>query len=99
MKAIQINDSYISTVFETQFHNDKDKFIQAVKSLFQSKSKVETQEYNLLKAYSVGDLSIGQVSSILNISKNETINLLQKYDIPVIEIDKDYLQQEFNAFN
>ena len=37
-----------------------------IKELFQTKSKLEIQEYNLLKAYDRGELSIGQVAIILN---------------------------------
>jgi len=99
MVAIQIDDSYILTVLETKFHNDKDRFVKAIKELFQINSKLETQEYNLLKAYDNGELSIGQVCNILNISKNEVIKLLEKYDIPFIRVDNDYLQHEFNAFS
>ncbi len=95
---LQIQDAFITTLFETQFHNDKDKFVEAIKEFFTQKSKTETYEYNLLKAYSSGELSIGQIANILNISKLEVMNLLQKYDIPFVEVDQEYLEQEFNAF-
>jgi len=36
---------------------------------------LETQEYNLLKAYDRGELSLGQVANILNISKSDTMEL------------------------
>jgi len=95
---LQIQDPFITTLFETQFHNDTDKFIETIKEFFTQKSKTETYEYNLLKAYSSGELSIGQIGNILNISKLEVMNLLQKYDIPFVEVDQEYLEQEFNAF-
>ena len=98
MQTIQIQDSFITTLLETKFYNDKSKFIEAIKELFQSKSKLETQEYNLLKAYDRGELSLGQVANILNISKSETMELLKKYDIPFIRVDSEYLKQEFGAF-
>ena len=98
MQTIQIQGSFMINLLETKFYNDKAKFIEAIKELFQKKSKLEIQEYNLLKAYDRGELSIGQVGMILNISKSEVIELLKKYDIPFIPVDKEYLEQEFNAF-
>ncbi len=98
MQTIQIQDSFITTLLETKFYNDKNKFIEAIKELFQTKSKLETQEYNLLKAYDRGDLSLGQVANILNISKSETMELLKKYNIPFVRVDSEYLEQEFGAF-
>ena len=98
MQTIQIQDSFITTLLETKFYNDKSKFIEAIKELFQSKSKLETQEYNLLKAYDRGELSLGQVANILNISKSETMELLKKYDIPFVRVDSEYIEQEFGAF-
>ncbi len=98
MQTIQIQDSFITTLLETKFYNDKSKFIEAIKELFQTKSKLETQEYNLLKAYDRGELSLGQVANILNISKSETMELLNKYDIPFVRVDSEYLEQEFGAF-
>lgn len=97
--TVQIDDSYITTVFETKFHSDKTQLVNAIKEMFQKQSRLETQEYNLLKAYETGDLSIGQISNILNISKNETMELLEKYNIPLVDVDEAYLEQEFNAFN
>ncbi len=98
MQTIQIQDSFITNLLETKFYNDKSKFIEAIKELFQTKSKLETQEYNLLKAYDRGELSLGQVANILNISKSETMELLKKYDIPFVRIDSEYIEQEFGAF-
>jgi predicted HTH domain antitoxin len=86
------------TLLETKFYNDKSKFIEAIKELFQTKSKLEAQEYNLLKAYDRGELSLGQVANILNLSKAETMELLKRYDIPFIRVDSEYLEQEFGAF-
>ena len=98
MQTIQIQDSFITTLLETKFYNDKNKFIEAIKELFQSNSKLETQEYNLLKAYDRGELSLGQVANILNLSKVDTMELLNKYDIPFVRVDSEYLEQEFGAF-
>ena len=98
MQTIQIQDSFISTLLETKFYNDKSKLVEAIKELFQIKSKLETQEYNLLKAYDRGELSIGQVATILNLTKVEVIELLEKYDIPFIRVDSEYLEHEFSAF-
>lgn len=99
MATLQFQDPYIITLLETQFHNDKTKFIEAIKEFFQNKTKVETYEYNLLKAYDRGELSIGQIATILNLSKLEVMELLEKYDIPFVRVDEEYLEQEFNAFN
>ena len=99
MQTIHIQDSFITTVLETKFFNDKEKFVEAIKELFNDKSKLEIQEYNLLKAYDRGELSLGQVANILNLSKSETIELLKKYDIPFIHVDKEYIDQEFHAFD
>ncbi len=98
MQTIQIQDSFMVTLLETKFYNDKSKFIEAIKELFQTKSKLETQEYNLLKAYDRAELSLGQVATILNLSKAETMELLKKYDIPFIRVDSEYMEQEFGAF-
>jgi len=99
MTILQIENPYIATVLETRFHNDKTRLIKAIADLFKTKSKIETQEYNLLKAYDNGELSIGQVTKYLGISKSETMELLEKYDIPFIKVDNEYLESEFNAFN
>ncbi len=99
MTNLQTNDQYIATILKTKFYNDENKFIEAVKMLFQKDDEFKTREYNLLKAYHDGELSIGQVAKYLNISKSETMELLKKYDIPFIEVDKEYLEHEFNAFN
>ena len=98
MQTIQIEDSFIQTLFETKFYNDKNRFIEAIKELFQNKSKLERQEYNLLKAYDRGELSLGQIADILSISKSEAIDLLKKYNIPYVRVDSDYLEQEFGVF-
>jgi len=97
--TIQINDSYINTLFETKFHKNQMELVNEIKKLLQNQSRAEQYEYSLLKAYEKGDLSIGQVSDILSISKNETMDLLKKYDIPFINVDETYLDQEFQAFN
>lgn len=99
MTTFQTQDPFIKTLLEVKFFNDQSKFIEAIKELFQVKSKLESQEYNLLKAYDRGELSIGQVGTILNLSKYEVIELLEKYDIPFIRVDKAYLDHEFNAFD
>jgi len=99
MPSLQTQDSYIMTIFETKFHNDKSKFFDAVKNLFKTENKAEQQEYNLLRAYQEGDLSIGQVAKILDSTKFEVMELLEKYNIPFITVDEEYLNQEFNAFN
>ncbi len=52
----------------------------------------------ILNQYENGNLTIGQVSDILDISKNETIDLLKKYNIAFVNADEKYLEQEFNAF-
>jgi len=96
--TIQIKDPFITTLFETNFYNDTSKFIEAIKELFQTKAKLEAQEYGLLKAYDRGELSMGQVATILNLSKEETMELLHKYDIPFVRVDREYLEQEFEAF-
>ena len=98
MQTIQIQDSFMVTLLETKFYNDKSKFIEAIKELFQIKSKLETQEYNLLKAYDRGELSLGQVANILNLSKSDTMELLKKYNIPFVRVDSEYIEQEFGAF-
>jgi len=68
-----------------ELHNDKDRL-------------VDTQEYNLLKAYDRGELSLGQVANILNLSKSDTMELLKKYNIPFIRVDSEYMEQEFGVF-
>jgi len=68
-----------------ELHNDKDRL-------------VETQKYNLLKAYDRRELSLGQVANILNLSKSDTMELLKKYNIPFIRVDSEYMEQEFGAF-
>lgn len=99
MPSLQTHDSYIMTIFETQFHSDTSKFFDAVKNLFIEENKAQLQEYNLLKAYQEGDLSIGQVAKILNATKFEVMELLEKYNISFITVDEEYLDQEFNAFD
>ena len=99
MPNLQTQDAYIMTIFETQFHNDSSKFFDAVKNLFKTENKAQQQEYNLLKAYQEGDLSIGQIAKILDVNKLEVMALLEKYNIPFITVDEEYLNQEFNAFN
>ncbi len=69
MPNLQTQDAYIMTIFETQFHNDSSKFFDAVKNLFKTENKAQQQEYNLLKAYQEGDLSIGQIAKILDVNK------------------------------
>ncbi len=95
---LEIQDTFITTLFETKFYKDKHRFIEAIKESFKLKSKLEAQEYNLLKSYERGELSLGQVANILNLSKSETIDLLKKYNIPYVHIDKEHLVHEFMAF-
>lgn len=97
--TINIQDSYINMLFETKFHKNKSMLENEIKKLFQKQSRAEQYEYGLLKAYERGDLSIGQVSSILNVSKNETMDLLKKHNLSFVNADEEYLEQEFNAFN
>jgi len=99
MTHLRINDQYIATILKNKFCNDENKFIEAVKKLFQKDDEFKTREYNLLKAYQDGELSLGQVAKYLNISKAETMELLKKHNIPFIEVDEEYLEHEFNAFN
>ena len=80
-------DPSIIEILETRFHNDKEKFVEAIK------------EYNLLKSFDRGELSIGQISNILNISKYEVMEHLEKYDIPFIRVDEEYIENEFSAFD
>jgi len=48
---LEIQDTFITTLFETKFYKDKHRFIEAIKESFKLKSKLEAQEYNLLKSY------------------------------------------------
>jgi exonuclease VII small subunit len=98
MNTTIYQDPSILNILETRFHNDKEKFVEAIKEMFQTKNKLETQEYNLLKSYDRGELSIGQIGTILNLSKYEVMELLENYDIPFIRVDKEYIEHEFNAF-
>jgi hypothetical protein len=98
MNTTIYQDPSILNILETRFHNDKEKFVEAIKEMFQTKNKLETQEYNLLKSYDRGELSIGQIGTILSLSKYEVMELLEKYDIPFIRVDKEYIEHEFNAF-
>ena len=99
MNTTIYQDPSILNILETKFYNDKEKFIEAIKDMFQTKSKLERQEYNLLKSYDRGELSIGQIGTILALSKYEVMELLEKYDIPFIRVDEEYIEHEFNAFN
>ena len=92
-------DPSILNILETKFYNDTEKFVDAIKEMFQIKSKLERQEYNLLKAYDRGELSIGQIGTILNLSKYEVMELLEKYDIPFVRVDEAYIEQELHAFD
>ncbi len=96
--TVQIQDSYIVTLFETKFHKNKLEFVDAIKTLFASQTKAEQYEYGLLKAYEKGDLSIGQVADILSLSKKQTLDLLEKYKLGFVNVDSEYLDQEFKAF-
>jgi len=98
VNGIIYQDPSILNILETKFYNDTEKFVEAIKEMFQIKSKLERQEYNLLKAYDRGELSIGQIGTILNLSKYEVMELLEKYDIPFIRVDEEYIEHEFNAF-
>ena len=91
-------DPSILNILETKFYNDKEKFVEAIKEMFQTKNKLETQEYNLLKSYDRGELSISQIRTILDLSKYEVMELLEKYDIPFIRVYREYIEHEFNAF-
>lgn len=97
--TINIQDSYINMLFETKFHKNKLALEDEIKKLFKKQSRAEQYEYGLLKSYEKGDLSIGQVSTILNVSKNETLDLLKKYNIAFVNVDKEYLEQELSAFS
>jgi len=97
--TIQIQDPFITTLFKTNFYNDTSKFVEAIKELFQTKAKLETQEYNLLKAYDRGELSLGQVATILNLSKEETMELLQKYDIVISDTTALIILAKSDAFS
>lgn len=98
MNTTIYQDPSILNILETRFHNDKEKFVEAIKEMFETKTKLETQEYNLLKAYDRGELSIGQIATILTLSKYDVMELLEKYDIPFISVDEKYIEHEFNAF-
>lgn len=58
----------------------------------------EHKEMKLLLKYDKGELSIGQVAEELAISKYEVMGLLEKYGIPFVRVDEEYLKQEFEAF-
>jgi len=75
VNGIIYQDPSILNILETKFYNDTEKFVEAIKEMFQIKSKLERQEYNLLKAYDRGELSIGQIGTILNLSKYEVMEL------------------------
>ena len=98
MNGTIYQDPSILNILETKFYNDTEKFVEAIKEMFQIKNRLERQEYNLLKAYDRGELSIGQIGTILNLSKYEVMELLEKYDIPFIRVDEAYIEHEFNAF-
>lgn len=95
MHNLQIQDPFIESILKTKFDNDTTKFFNAVKSFFK---KENNQEYRLLKSYQDGILSIGQIAKILDMSKSEVMDLLEKHDIGFITVDEEYLEQEFNAF-
>ncbi len=98
MNSTIYQDPSIVKILETKFYNDTEKFIEAIKEMFQIKNRLDRQEYNLLKAYDRGELTIGQIGTILNLSKYEVMELLEKYDIPFIRVDEEYIEHEFNAF-
>ncbi len=94
MLTLQLNDSFIEQKFEMDFHNNTKYFIQTIKSFLQKKDNIE---FNLLKAYSRGELSSGQVARILDISKYDVLELMERYDIAYINVDDEYLKEEIEA--
>jgi exonuclease VII small subunit len=88
--TLQINDEYLETIFKTKFNSDKNLFIQAIKELSQNIHQLEKIEYNLLKAYESGDLSIGQIAKILNTNEEEVLSLMAKNNIYLADEDYDF---------
>ncbi len=96
MITLQLNDTFLEEKFKIDFHHNTQRFIHTIKESLETKERTER---NLLKAYSRGELSSGQVAEILNVTKYDVLELLEKYDIPYIEVDEEYLQEEIEAAN
>lgn len=96
MITLQLNDTFLEEKFKIDFHNNMQQFIHTIKESLETKERTER---NLLKAYSKGELSSGQVAEILNITKYDLLDLLEKYDLPYVEVDEKYLLEEIEAAN
>lgn len=66
---------------------------------FTSKDKLEDEIKNflILELFRLGRISAGKSSELLNISKWEFYDLLEKNNLPVIDIDKnDFIEGSLN---
>lgn len=70
------------------------EFLSKFKKLLTKERQREQQIISLLEKYKNANLSLTSISQKLNISKDELLLLMDKYDFFLIDDDYDLLQDE-----
>lgn len=94
MTQIKINDPWLENIFKTEFNENSMEFLSKFKKLLTKERQREQQIISLLEKYKNANLSLTSISQKLNISKDELLLLMDKYDFFLIDDDYDLLQDE-----
>lgn len=94
MTQIKINDPWLENIFKTEFNENSMEFLSKFKKLLTKERQREQQIISLLEKYKNTNLSLTSISQKLNISKDELLLLMDKYDFFLIDDDYDLLQDE-----
>ncbi len=96
--TIQINDPWFESLYRTEFGANSTKFLETIKSLLIEKNQREKRVVALLNQYKNAEISIGKIAENLNISREEVLELLSKYNIDFVDYSWEEEQKNVNAF-
>lgn len=87
MNAIPMTDPWIDNIYRVEFNADPTKFLEKIKRLLTEDKKKEKRIVELLKQYKNSEISVGKIAEKLNITKDDVLNLMEEYNIYLVDYD------------
>lgn len=94
MNAIPMIDPWVDSVYKVEYNADPKKFLEKIRKLLTEDKKREKRILELLKQYENAEISVGKIAEKLAISRDEVLDLFEKYDVALV--DYDWAEEEKN---
>jgi len=94
MNAIPMTDPWVDNIYRVEFNADPTKFFEKIKRLLTEDKRREKRVIQLLQQYEDAEISLGRIAEKLDLSRDEVLDLFEKYNIDLV--DYDWAEEEKN---